>query len=78
MADFTRAEVVAIAHKLEQADLRKTNLDGANLQGVNLRGSDLSEAKYDATIKWRRKFPVKVFRPLSPDFSFRPFLWSSG
>ncbi len=44
MADFTREEVVDIAHKLEGADLRELDLRNTSLQGLNLTGADLSRA----------------------------------
>ena len=44
MADFTREEVIDIAHKLVGADLRNINLSGADLTEANLSGADLSGA----------------------------------
>ena len=61
MADFTREEVIDIAHKLLRADLRGIDLTGANLEGANLReanlsGANLSGAKYNANTQWPAGF----------------------
>ena len=53
MADFTREEVVDIAHKLEGADLRELDLRNTSLQGLNLTGADLSRADLSgADLRW--------------------------
>ena len=61
MADFTREEVVDIAHKLEGADLRELDLRNTSLQGLNLTGADLSrtdlsDATYNTETKWPEGF----------------------
>ncbi len=45
MTDFTREEVIDIAHKLVGADLSGLDLSGANLRGADLRDADLSGAR---------------------------------
>jgi uncharacterized protein YjbI with pentapeptide repeats len=49
MADFTREEVLEIAHKLENSDLEGLDLSNAYLRETNLTGSDLNRADLIAT-----------------------------
>ena len=61
MTDFTRDEVIDIAHKLVGADLRGIDLTGANLRGANLNAANLHRAelrgaKYNANTKWPAGF----------------------
>ncbi len=61
MTDFTREEVIDIAHKLVGADLSGLDLSGANLRGADLRDADLSgarlsSAKYNANTQWPAGF----------------------
>ena len=51
MADFTREEVIDIAHKLVGADLRDIDLSDADLWAANLSG-----AWYSADTKWPEGF----------------------
>ncbi len=50
MADFTRDEVVEIAHKLKGADLRGLDLHEANLRGAYLSNADLQDNGTKATL----------------------------
>ena len=52
MADFTREEVLEIAHKLENSDLEGLDLSNAYLRETSLAGSDLSRAKYDPATRF--------------------------
>ena len=56
MADFTREEVLEIAHKLENSDLEGLDLSNAYLRETNLTGSDLSRAKYDPATRFPEGF----------------------
>ncbi|MDP6417555.1 MAG: pentapeptide repeat-containing protein [Gammaproteobacteria bacterium] len=73
MADFTREEVVDIAHKLEGADLRELDLRNTSLQGLNLTGADLSRAdlrlaRYNEETRWPAGFdPVAAGAVLVDD-----------